>query len=166
MNRMIVAVNPDYVIGLDGKIPWKYKGDFKRFKEVTMGGALIMGRKTWESIGRPLPGRKNIIVSTTMEEAPEGTEVFDNLPEALNAYGDERDNWIIGGARLYEQGLGFVEEIDVTYVPDSVTEEEYKRAVRFPLEDLLKVHTKFQALPCVDHEYEPTLQRRIYTKVG
>ena len=130
-----------------------------------MGGAIIMGRKTWESIGRALPGRKNIIVSRTLDPTPpKGTEVFLDLPEALSEY-SELDNWLIGGAGIYKEGMKHAQEIDITYVPDEVLSgihpENYeeRRLVFFP-----SISGDFAPGPLLAHEYAPELKRRVYVR--
>lgn len=126
----IVASDPLGVIGSDGKIPWHYKADFKRFKERTMGGALIMGRKTFESIPEPksgvaLPGRSVIVVthdpSSVLSTRPDHvtTSVEAAVQDARNGLSDTGFVWICGGAGVYREAiqLGVVDEIDYTLVP-------------------------------------------------
>lgn len=150
---IIVAVSPEGVIGLDGKIPWRHPGDLKRFKRVTMGGTLIMGRHTWESIGeRPLPGRRNVVIT---RRALEGVEHFATLDAALaTATGAV---WLIGGAKIYEEAMRWADAIDVTYVPDHVVAAN---AVHFPAIDPLL----WEEGPLVEHEDEPGLTRRSYRR--
>ena len=104
---LIVAVAENGVIGRDGGLPWRLSGDLRYFKSVTMGKPIIMGRKTFESIGRPLPGRPNLVVSRNPEFRPEGVEVFGSLEAAVahaeTLPGDEA--MVIGGAGLYEAAL-------------------------------------------------------------
>jgi dihydrofolate reductase len=114
---MIVAVSPEGVIGLHGKIPWHHRADLQRFKRVTMGGTLIMGRLTWESIGRPLPGRRNVVV-TQAPELGAGVECFRDLESALATC--TGPVWFIGGARIFAEAMRFADFIDVTWVPDHV----------------------------------------------
>lgn len=126
----IWAQNAAGVIGAGGKIPWRYSGDFKRFKRVTMGAAIIIGRKTWESIGKPLPGRLNIVISSTPVEVEgvvwlgrhSGLHVFD-VARHVAAERGHTDVWFIGGRQIYEAAMPFVDMIDVTLVPDDVPTE-------------------------------------------
>ena len=149
---MIAAVSPQRVIGKDGKIPWRYPGDMRRFKRVTLGSAVIMGRATWESMGgRALPGRRNVVVTS---HALAGVEHHPSLSAALEACAAE-PVWLIGGARIYEEGMGAVDLIDVTYVPDPVPTEG---AVLFPPID----EGVWEAGPLLPHEDEPALTRREY----
>lgn len=122
MITLIVASTPDGIIGADGKLPWHYKADLQRFKRLTMGGTLIMGRRTWESLPGPLPGRRHIVL-TNHPERPSKHPV--DSCEYVTAWSDtwvteiEEPVWICGGADIYEQALalGFVERIDYTMVP-------------------------------------------------
>lgn len=118
--KVIVATGPSGLIGLNGNLPWRKSADLKRFKKVTMGGVLIMGRATWESIGRPLPGRKTFVLSRNPDAKWEGVEVFKTLPEAIAAAG-EAPIWIAGGSSVYEEALQFCDELDVTVVDETVT---------------------------------------------
>jgi dihydrofolate reductase len=154
MKGMIFAASPQGVIGVAGKIPWRYLGDWKRFKRVTMGTTVIMGRRTFESIGKPLPGRRNIVVTSHAIDAPE-VECVRTIGEALDRAGDD-DVWFIGGGRIYEEALKHVDIIDVTYVPDYVDGWD---AVYAPEIDA----QVFEAGPVLTHEDEPTLKRRVYT---
>lgn len=150
---IIVAVSPEGAIGLDGRIPWHYPGDLRRFKRVTLGGTLIMGRVTWESIGqKPLPGRRNIVVT---RRAIAGAESFSALDAALEAA--EGRVWFIGGARIYAEAMRFADRIDVTYVPDRITDP---RAVSFPAID----PAVFAEGPLIAHEDDPRLTRRVFTR--
>jgi dihydrofolate reductase len=115
MIKAIVAMAENRVIGNAGKIPWHLPGDFRFFKATTMGHALLMGRKTFESIGRPLPGRENIVLSRTLPEMPGITLLRD--PERLEEPRDGRDLFVIGGEEIYRLLLPRVLELYVTKVP-------------------------------------------------
>ncbi len=120
----------DRVIGIDGGLPWHYGEDLKRFKQRTMGCVVIMGRVTWDSIGRKaLPGRRNIVISRS--EVP-GVEHYGGVERAIAACGDQ-DLWVIGGAQIYRAAMGYLNLLDVTWVPDVV---EGEGVVRFPGIDL------------------------------
>jgi dihydrofolate reductase len=116
---MIVAMSPDRVIGRDGKIPWHYSGDLKRFKALTMGSTLVMGRNTFESIGKPLPGRRNLVVT---RRSLSGVECLPSIRAALDA-AQEGPIWFIGGAGIYQEAMDLVDLIDVTHVPDAIPVE-------------------------------------------
>jgi dihydrofolate reductase len=155
MRGMIYAVSPEGVIGVEGRIPWRYQGDFRRFKRVTMGKTLIMGRKTFESIGHPLAGRRNIVV-TSRPLAVDGVECVTSVEEALARAGDEIDVWFIGGARIYAEAMQHVDVIDVTYVPDHVRTVD---AVRAP-----RIDGTWEGGRMLQHEDEPLLKRRTFTR--
>jgi dihydrofolate reductase len=152
---MIYAVSPEGVIGANGSIPWHHPGDLRRFKRVTLGTTLIMGRKTFESVGKPLPGRRNIVVTSQRLDMP-GVECVPSVPDALARAGDE-DVWFVGGARIYAEAMAHVDVIDVTYVPDSVADDD---VVRAPSIDA----AAFEAGPLIDHEDGPGLKRRVYVR--
>ena len=118
MIKAIVAMSENRAIGNAGNIPWHLPEDFKFFKATTMGHAILMGRKTFESIGRPLPGRENIVLSRTMPETP-GTAVIRDL-DKLKEPTDGRDLFVIGGAEIYRLLLPSVQEVFVTKVPRTV----------------------------------------------
>ena len=121
----IVAMTQDRVIGVDGKLPWHYPADLKRFKRLTSGTTIIMGRATYESIGRPLPNRRNLVISQTTQAA--GVETFASIDSALATC--DQAVWFIGGARIFNQAFTLCDVIDVTWVPDHITAPQ---AVRFP----------------------------------
>ncbi len=113
---LIVAASENNVIGKDNKLPWHLPDDLKRFKALTRGHPVIMGRKTYESIGRPLPDRLNIVVSNTLESAPEGTSLANSLTAALDLAKDSDEAFIIGGAKLFEIGLSLAGKLYLTRV--------------------------------------------------
>ena len=116
----------DGVIGLNGKIPWHYSADLRRFKQLTLNSTVIMGRKTWESLPRkPLPERQNIVVTSTSHP---NTDHYADLVQALKNAQYE-DVWIIGGAALYREAINYCTVLDITYVPDEIKDES---AIRFP----------------------------------
>ena len=122
----IVAMTRDRVIGVDGGIPWHYGEDLKRFKRRTMGCAVIMGRVTWDSIGRKeLPGRRNIVISRS---AVSGVEHYDSIEQAIKAY-PKRRIWVIGGGQIYRAAMPYLNLLDITYVPEFIT---HGNAVKFP----------------------------------
>jgi dihydrofolate reductase len=177
VNRIIVAVDPNGVIGVDSNMPWHYKADFKRFKERTMGGTLIMGRTTWESLPKPLPGRRCIVLTSNLlpqsKHPPGSCEYYWSWDLAMaaadNAMGPgvgghaatNADLWIAGGARVYREALelGVVHEIDYTLVPEVPTEKLATGCIyRFP-KDLLDGFTLMEET--VNAE-DPRLMHRIY----
>jgi dihydrofolate reductase len=156
VRAIIVAVSPEGVIGVRGAIPWHYEGDMKRFKRVTMGATLIMGRVTFESIGsRPLPGRRNVVISSRALDIA-GVERATSFEDAI-ARADDADVWFIGGAKVYEAAMPYCDLLDVTYVPDRV---DTAGALRMPAID----ESAFEPGPLLRHEDDPALSRRIFTR--
>jgi len=172
--KIIVATNPNGLIGYNGKLPWRKSADLKRFKATTMGGTLIMGRTTWESIGRPLPGRQTFVLTRTPGLKWEGVVTFSSLEEALQNM-DGGPTWIAGGAEVYKTALPFCDELDITVVNDSVED-------RLALEGSLTVAEKivgldwfhndrpehvagFRLASEVVNETDPTLTHRLYVRV-
>jgi len=112
---LIAAMDRNRLIGADNGMPWHLPADFKHFKAVTMGKPVIMGRKTFESIGRPLPGRKNIVVSASGFTA-DGITVVDSIDKALSAAGDAEEVMVIGGASFYAQMIDRADRLYLTHV--------------------------------------------------
>lgn len=119
---LIAALAQNRVIGRDNQLPWHLPADLKHFKALTLGKPIIMGRKTWDSLGRPLPGRLNLVVSRQSDLHLEGAEVFPSLDAALvraEAWArkeDAEELMLIGGAQLYEQGLAQADRLYLTRV--------------------------------------------------
>jgi dihydrofolate reductase len=116
MISIIVALAENGVIGSDKRLPWHLPDDLKRFKALSLGKPIVMGRRTFESIGRPLPGRTNIVVSRRPELALEGTVVAHSLDAALAAAGAAPEVVIIGGAEIFRQALPRTDVIHLTRV--------------------------------------------------
>ena len=113
---MIVARSRNHVIGRDNQMPWKISADLQFFKRVTMGFPVIMGRKTWESIGRPLPGRRNIVVSRNTNLTLTGAEVAGSLDEALNRLSGTPRVFVIGGEQLFTQAFPKADQLYITEI--------------------------------------------------
>jgi dihydrofolate reductase len=113
---MIVARSSNYVIGKDNQMPWKISADLQFFKKVTMGHPVIMGRKTWESIGRPLPGRRNIVVSRNTELQLTGAEVVNSLDAALATLSEFPRVFVIGGEQLFTQAFPMADRLFITEI--------------------------------------------------
>ncbi|WP_262965013.1 dihydrofolate reductase [Methylobacter psychrophilus] len=114
---LIVAMASNRVIGLNNKMPWHLSADLKKFKKITMGSPILMGRKTYESIGRPLPGRTNIIISRNLDYQQNGCVVFNDLKTALEkACENTEEIFIIGGADLYQSILPIADTIYLTLI--------------------------------------------------
>ncbi|OIN00962.1 diacylglycerol kinase [Polynucleobacter sp. QLW-P1DATA-2] len=113
---MIVARSRNHVIGRDNQMPWKISADLQFFKRVTMGYPVIMGRKTWESIGRPLPGRRNIVVSRNASYELAGAELASSLDEALNRLSEAPRVFVIGGEQLFKQAFDRADKLFITEI--------------------------------------------------
>ena len=113
---MIVARSRNHVIGRDNQMPWKISADLQFFKKVTMGHPVIMGRKTWESIGRPLPGRRNIVVSRNTELQLTGAEVVNSLDAALASLSEFPRVFVIGGEQLFTQAFPIADRLYITEI--------------------------------------------------
>ncbi len=113
---LVAAASDNNVIGNKGQLPWKMPADMKFFKDLTMGHVVIMGRKTYESMGKPLPGRKNIVVTQNIFFKAEGCTVLGSLTEAFNAFTDEKEVFVIGGAQIYSQSLQKADKIYLTRI--------------------------------------------------
>jgi dihydrofolate reductase len=119
---LIAALGENRVIGTNNSMPWHLPADFKYFKATTLGKPIIMGRKTWDSLGRPLPGRLNLVVTRQNDLTLEGAEVFTSLAEAIARAEDWAQEqgvdevMLIGGAQLYAQGLAQADRLYLTRV--------------------------------------------------
>ena len=113
---IIVAASTNNVIGKNGGLPWRLPEDLKRFKETTMGKPMIMGRATWDSISRALPGRQNIVLTRQPELVATGCDVVASVEDALAAAGNAEEVMIIGGGELYRQFLPRTDRIYFTRV--------------------------------------------------
>lgn len=116
MISIIVATSTNNVIGAYGKLPWRLSDDLKRFKRLTMGKPIVMGRLTWESIGRPLPGRQNIVLTRQADFTAQGCDVVPSPADAIVAAADSEDIMIIGGGQVYELFLPQAERLYLTRV--------------------------------------------------
>ena len=113
---LVAAASDNNVIGNNGQLPWKMPSDMKFFKDLTMGHVVIMGRKTYESMGKPLQGRKNIVVTRNKSFKAEGCIVLSSLIEAFNVFTDEKEVFVIGGAQVYMQAMQKAHKIYLTRV--------------------------------------------------
>jgi len=149
---MLAAVASNGVIGVDNRIPWHYPADLRRFKRLTWGQTVVMGRRTHESIGRALPGRKNIVVT---RQRLEGVVCVPSVEAALERA--EGDAWLIGGRGIYEAGMRHADFIDLVWVPDAVPVEG---AVRFPDIDA----ARFEAGPIEPLVDDPRLKHQEFRR--
>lgn len=137
MIGLIAAVDQNDLIGYDGTIPWHKPADLKRFKEVTTNNVIIMGRKTFNSIGKCLPNRINIVITSE----PDNITKCDPLPQCYSSLADaiegtkayNKDIWIIGGEQIYAMAMNFVDVIDLTVVEFDYVVKDKSKAVYFPI---------------------------------
>ncbi|MBU3636769.1 dihydrofolate reductase [Polynucleobacter sp. es-MAR-4] len=152
---MIVARSRNHVIGRDNQMPWKISADLQFFKKVTMGHPVIMGRKTWESIGRPLPGRRNIVVSRNPDLQLTGAEVVNSLDAALSNLSEFPRVFVIGGEQLFTQAFPKADRLFITEIEIDVdggdtffevpNPEQWKEVERTPSSEG-DIHFNFLAL--------------------
>ena len=127
MISLIVAHDKNRVIGYENKMPWHLPGDLQYFKEMTMGKPVIMGRKTFESIGRPLPGRRNIVITRNEHYNADGIEVVSSLDEAFQLTKDAEETMVIGGEQILRLALPLADRLYITLI-----DAEFKGDTYFP----------------------------------
>lgn len=113
---LIAALAANRVIGRNNALPWRLPADLKRFKALTMGHPVVMGRKTYESLGKPLPGRRNLVISRNRDYSAPGCEVVHSLDEAIAACRGAQEIFIIGGAELYRESLPRAHRLEFTEI--------------------------------------------------
>ena len=139
---LIVAMDEAGLIGRDNDLPWRLSNDLRNFKQITMGKPIIMGRKCYESIGKPLPGRQNIVITRNADWTAVGCTVVASLDAAIAAAGDVEEVMIIGGAQIYALALPSTERLYLTRVHTRLEGD-----VRFPQFDL----ADWQQISCEPH---------------
>lgn len=122
---LIVAMASNRVIGLDGRMPWHLSADLKHFKKITLGSPVLMGRKTFEAIGRPLPGRDNLIISRNPAYQPVGGRVFTDKDTALEHAKSSAELFVIGGQTLYELFLPMADSLYLTLIHKNFQGDTY-----------------------------------------
>ena len=131
--KLICAISKNNVIGKENKLPWNISEDLKRFKELTSNNWIVMGRKTFDSIGRPLPNRKNIVLSKDKNLKIDSVEVFNSPKDVIDSYkknSDQKDLYVIGGTYIYKLFFEHCEYLYITYV-----DKEYLGDAFFPKVD-------------------------------
>jgi dihydrofolate reductase len=118
---IIVAMARNRVIGVNNTLPWHLPADLKHFKELTMGHHIVMGRKTYESIGRPLPGRTSVVITRNVNNAVPGVIVVNSLEAAIAACGNDEEIFVIGGAELYRQAIALADRIYLTEIDADIS---------------------------------------------
>ena len=134
---LIAAVAQNGIIGRDNALPWRLKADLARFRSLTLGHPVLMGRKTWASLGKALPGRRNIVLSRSAGFAPEGAETYPSVVAALTALSGSERVFVIGGAEIYR---AFLPEADALFLTEVAAEPAGD--AHFPEFD----RTRFQAV--------------------
>lgn len=117
---VISALARNRVIGIDNSLPWRLPEDLKYFKALTLGHHILMGRKTYESIGKPLPGRTTVIITRGTFPAPDGVKIAHSLQEAIDVCGDDQEIFFVGGAELYAQALPLADRLYLTEIQAEV----------------------------------------------
>lgn len=118
---LIVAMARNRVIGRNNTLPWHLPADLKHFKTLTMGHHIVMGRKTYESIGKPLPGRTSVVVTRNAEYSVSGVIVVNSLEAALAACGNDEEIFVIGGAELYREAINIADRIYLTEIDADIS---------------------------------------------
>lgn len=116
MITLVVAMADNGIIGKDGDLPWHLPDDLKHFKAVTLGKPVIMGRRTWAEVGRPLPGRRNIVITRQADFEAPGAEVVNSLEAALALVADQPEVMVIGGGQIYSEAMPRAQQIWRTLV--------------------------------------------------
>ncbi|MFV8441643.1 dihydrofolate reductase [Flavobacterium sp. LB2P44] len=122
---MIAAVAENNALGKDNKLVWHLPNDFKRFKSLTTGHHIVMGRKTFESFPKPLPNRTHIIITRQKDYQAEGCIIVDNIEKAIQTCPKEEISFIIGGGEIYKLGLPYTDKIEITRVHNNFEADAY-----------------------------------------
>lgn len=134
---LIVAASENNVIGKDNDLPWRLSADLKKFKSLTMGHSIVMGRKTFESIGRLLPGRKTVIITRNENFSFDGASVVHSIDQALEVCVGQEKVFLIGGAEIYRLAMPMVDEIYLTRVHAEVSGDTFLPEVDWAEFDML-----------------------------
>lgn len=154
----IVAVAENNAIGKNNQLPWHLPEDLKFFKRTTLGKPVLMGRKTFESLGKPLPGRLNIVLSRQKDlKLPEGVLLFDNIDDAIEQLQDQQEVFIIGGGKIFEETLKVTDRLYLTQIKTVVTDAD----AFFPHIDHAHWKLAWEEKHIADekHKYDYTFQR-------
>ncbi len=125
MISLIAAMDENRLIGKNNDLPWRLPADLAYFKKITMGHVIVMGRKTFESIGKPLPGRENVIVTSQQDYKVEGASIVHSIEELLQLDEDSKEVFVIGGAHLYEQTLAHAHRLYLTEIQEQFEGDAY-----------------------------------------
>ena len=155
MITLIAAVAQNNALGKDNQLLWHLPDDFKRFKNITSGHYIIMGRKTFESFPKPLPNRTHVIITRQKEYKPEGCIVVNSLDDAIQSCPKQEDIFIIGGGEIYKQSIVIADKIDITRVHNSFEADTF-----FPEIEIEKWQLIFEEVHSKDerHDFDFTFQ--------
>ncbi len=131
MRILIAATSQNNALGKDNKIIWHLPDDFKRFKELTSGHHIIMGRKTFESFPKPLPNRTHVVITRQKNYNPEGCIVVNSIKDAFEICPKNEDVFLIGGAEIYKLGLPFTDKIELTYINETFEADAFFPEIDF-----------------------------------
>ena len=157
---LIAAVAENNSLGKDNQIIWHLPDDFQRFKQLTTGHHIIMGRKTFESFPKPLPNRTHVVISRQKNYNPEGCIVVSNLADALAISPNEEDIFIIGGAQIYELALPFCDKLELTRVHQTFEADAFFPQINLSKWNLVsKEHHSKDEKHLVDFTYETYMRK-------
>lgn len=132
---LIAAMAQNRTIGINNTLPWRLPGELKYFKAVTMGHHILMGRKTYESIGKPLPGRTTVIITRNADYTAEGCTIANSIDAAIHASASDNEIFFVGGAELYSQALAIADRLYLTEI-----QKNYEGDAHFPAFDYHQWH--------------------------
>ncbi len=158
---IVVAASTNDVIGVGGELPWRLADDLRHFKAITMGKPIIMGRRTWESIGRPLPGRQNIVMTRQSDYAADGCDVVTTPAAALAAAGAADEVMVIGGGHIYEMFLPKAGRLYLTRVHASIDGDTF-----FPAVDAADWQLVSSEARVADASNDYAFDVRVYERTG
>ena len=154
MITMVAACSSNRVIGKENKLIWRVPGDLKRFKEMTTGQTVVMGRKTYESIGKPLPNRTNVILSRDTDLKIDGCLISSDLEDVLNTYPNA---FIIGGEEIYRQCMNYADSISLTLI-----NKEFEGDAFFPEIPASFIEMERQDMECDEFTYSYITYTKAY----
>ena len=147
MITIIAACSKNRVIGKDNQLIWNVPGDLKRFKEITTGNPILMGRKTFDSIGKPLPNRRNIVITRDKNWQHEGCLVYDNFQDAISDFKGE-NIFVIGGGEIYKMLISLADKIELTLI-----DKDFEGDTYFPVIDDNWIVEEEESHECLDFSY-------------
>ena len=151
--KLICAISKNNVIGKENNLPWNIGDDLKRFKELTSNNIIVMGRKTYESIGRPLPNRRNIVLSNNTDLKIENVEIVNSSQKVLDLYNKnigEEDLYVIGGAYIYDLFLDNCEYLNITFIDKEFEGDAYFPKINWQEWELINEVKKFDSVEKLD----------------